>query len=141
VSASAPLSDGTHAITVEATDVDGDTATWEITGLMVRSAGAATVSGIPLNYPNPFDPAAGTMISYYLTKGTNISINIFDITGNVIVKKDYGPGVQGGMAGYNEVAWDGKSGNGEYIGNGIYLYLIIGDGRVLAKGKLTAFRR
>lgn len=135
------LSDGPHQISIEATDVDGDTSTWEITGLSVKNTVASEVERTPLNFPNPFDPASGTTISYYLTKDSNIQINIYDLTGTLIAKKSYSASSQGGNAGYNEVAWNATSDSGELIGNGMYIYMIIADGRVASKGKMVAFRK
>jgi len=135
-----PLADGTHAVTAEGTDADGDLGTWSITGLMVSSSGSAQVQGSPLNFPNPFDPAAGTTFSYYLTKDSDVAINIYDMSGNLIARKTYLSAASGGKAGYNEVLWDCKSDSGRDIGNGMYLYLLIVDGKTAGKGKMTAFR-
>lgn len=135
------LSDGTHTVSMEGSDVDGDTGTWQITGLSVKSSGAAQSQGSPLNYPNPFDPSSGTTISFTLTKDSDVDMNVYDISGNLITKKTYLSGSQGGKAGYNEVLWDGKADNGDLIGNGMYLYMLIIDGKMAGKGKMVAFRK
>ena len=136
------LVDGIHGITVEATDALNRTSTYEIFPLYVQSAQAATVQGVPLSYPNPFDPGvSATSISYTLTKAANVSLTIHDLAGNIIAKKSFSSGNNGGKAGYNAVAWDGKSDSGDWVGNGLYLYLIIADGSVAGKGKLTVLKR
>jgi hypothetical protein len=77
-----------------------------------------------------------------LSRASNVELNIFDLAGNLLLKQSYSSGQDGGKAGYNEVTWDGKA-NGNYVGNGIYLYLIVADGTVPqnGKGKLTVFKR
>jgi len=139
-----PLGDGIHGITIEAFDVSGGAATFEVYPLYVQSAADVTVQGFPLNYPNPFDPGTeSTNISYILSKPADIKLNIFDLAGNQIVKKSYSANQEGGRAGYNEVSWDGKSEGGNYVGNGIYIYLIIANGKVAqnGKGKITVFKQ
>lgn len=136
------LADGTHVITVEAFDVNGNATTFEANPLMVKSVSAAAVQGTPMNYPNPFDPGTqSTAIGYSLTKASDIILTVHDTSGTVVARKTYTSDNSGGRAGYNEVTWDGKSDTGDYVGNGIYLYLIIADGKVVAKGKLTVLKR
>jgi flagellar hook assembly protein FlgD len=138
------LSDGIHGITIEAIDVSGEAMTFEVYPLYVQSAADVTLQGMPLNYPNPFDPGTqSTKISYTLSKPSNITLRIFDLAGNMVAKKDLSANQDGGRAGYNEVPWDGKSDSGNYVGNGIYIYLLIADGKVVqnGKGKLTVFKR
>lgn len=139
-----PLPDGVHALTIEASDNYNNVTTFEVVPLYVQSSGAVTVQGLPLNFPNPFDPGVEpTFIGYTLSKPANITISIFDLAGNLVVKKPYNAGSQGGLAGYNEVSWDGRTESGGYVGNGIYIYLIIADGAVAqnGKGKMTVFKR
>jgi len=140
----AALADGTHCLTIEATDIYPNTTTFEILPLYVQSAGVVTIQGLPLNYPNPFDPGTQkTYIGYNLSKSANVGINIFDLSGNLVAKKSYLSGQPGGSASYNEVSWDGKSDSGNYAGNGVYIYLIIADGAIAqnGKGKITVFKR
>jgi hypothetical protein len=134
------LADGTHNVKVTAVDSDDRITTFEATNLIVQSADEMKIQGIPLNYPNPFNPEAGTNIGYILTKAGNVQITLHDLMGNQIAKLEYGTGQNGGRAGYNEVTWNGKSSSGALVGNGIYVYLIVSDGRVLARGKLAAIK-
>jgi hypothetical protein len=136
------LADGTHIVTIEAFDVDGGATTYEANPLYVKSAFAASVQGAPMNYPNPFDPGTqSTAIGYSLTKASNITLTVHDASGTTLVRKTYSSDSNGGRAGYNEVTWDGKSDAGDYVGNGIYLYIIVADGKVVSKGKLSVIKR
>src|SRR3989338_2934968 len=138
------LADGAHGITIEAFDANGNGATYEVFPLYVQAVSGTSIQGTPLNYPNPFDPGTqSTAISYTLSKSSNISLSIFDLSGNLIYKNTYTSSQAGGKAGYNEVAWDGKSSSGNYVSNGIYTYLIIVDGEVIqnGKGKISIFKQ
>ncbi|PIS30576.1 hypothetical protein COT42_02745 [Candidatus Saganbacteria bacterium CG08_land_8_20_14_0_20_45_16] len=138
------LSDGTYNIKVQATDDIGNITTKEVTSLIVTSSPDVQLLGRPLNCPNPFDPGSqATTIGYTLTKANNITLRIFDLAGNVVATNNYSSSQSGGQAGYNGVTWDGKTSSGSYVGNGIYVYLIIADGKVVpnGRGKLTVFKR
>ncbi len=137
------LGNGSHYLTIEAFDALGNGATTEVGPYYVQTASELIAQGAPLNYPNPFSPGTqNTTISYILSKPANITLSIFDLSGSLIARKNLTAGSAGGRAGYNEVTWDGKSDSGSYVGNGIYLYILVGDGKVLpnGKGKITAFR-
>lgn len=136
-----PLDDGTYSILVFVQAYGEDATLFQATGLRVIGASDLSLQGNPLNYPNPFDPSAGTYISYSLTRDANISINIFDLAGNNITKVARSSGAPGGLAGYNEVLWDGSSAAGQTVGNGMYIYLIVADGTVVGKGKMIALKR
>jgi len=137
------LSDGTYSIKMVVKDLEGNFTTREATNLLVQAAAELRIESTPLNYPNPFrDPGTGTTaISYKLSKAANITITIHDLMGNQIYKQTYASGASGGNAGYNEVTWDGRGSAGLEVGNGIYIYLIIGDGKMLGKGKLTVLKQ
>lgn len=135
------LDNATYSIMVYVADYSGSTTLFEVTGLRVLGGSDISLQGNPLNYPNPFDPSTGTYISYNLTKDADISVNIYDLAGNNLVKIARSSGTSGGLAGYNEVFWDGKSGSGQTAGNGMYIYLIIADGSVAGKGKMVALKR
>lgn len=140
---SSALADGTHGLTIEAWDISGKISTFEIYPLYVQTSSVLTIQGMPLNYPNPYNPNAGlTTIGYVLSKPANISLRIFDIAGNLVAKKDFAANEEGGKAGYNQVSWDGKTEGGAIVGNGIYIYVLIADGEVIpnGKGKITVFK-
>jgi len=140
------LSEGKHDIRVEAIDQDGQgntrISTKEVTNLLVQTSGDLQVFGTPLNYPNPFNAGnESTTISYILSRNSHVTLTIHDLAGTLITKKELAAGSNGGRAGYNEVLWNGKSDAGSVVGNGIYVYLIIADGKVIARGKLTVLKR
>jgi hypothetical protein len=138
------LAAGTHNIRVHALDNGGEITTREATNLIVQTTGDTKIYGVPLNYPNPFDPGSqSTIISYNLSKSSNVTLSIFDMSGSLIAKRNYTSGAAGGRAGYNEVSWDGTSDAGGIVGNGIYIYLVIVDGKVVenGKGKITVFKQ
>jgi len=138
------LADGIYGVTIEAFDILAKGTTYEVSQLYIQSSADVLIQGIPLNYPNPYDPATGnTTIGYTLSKPANISLNIFDLSGNLIYKQAYTSAQEGGKAGYNEITWNGQSNGGNYVGNGIYIFVIIADGKVVqnGKGKITIFKQ
>ena len=74
------------------------------------------------NYPNPFNPQ--TTIRFALPQKSQVSLNIYDITGQLIrnlisEKKE---------AGAYSVIWDGKDDNAKSVASGLYLYQINTEG-------------
>lgn len=73
-------------------------------------------------YPNPFNPS--TTIEYAIpnieTHG-NVSIQIYDITGRLIMKLVDGQKA----AGWHSVVWNGKNSFGEHAAAGMYLVRVI----------------
>lgn len=138
----ATLADGLHKIVYEAVDSAGSVSTLEANNLIVQSAVETSVQGLALNYPNPFNPETGsTSIAYTLSKASNINITIHDLMGNQLVKQTYFINTSGGRVGYNEVTWNGRSDSGDMVGNGIYIYLIIADGKPIGRGKITVLKK
>ena len=79
------------------------------------------------NYPNPFNPE--TWIPYYLSKGADVSLTIYDVDGEVVRTIDVGHQT---AARYDSRAkaiyWDGRNRFGEQVASGIYFYhLSAGD--------------
>jgi hypothetical protein len=136
------LADGTYSLKIEVADLENNLTTREATNLVVQSSQPLQVESVPLNYPNPFtDPGTGTTaISYKLSKSADVTLTIHDMLGNQIYKQTFAARSMGGSAGYNEINWDGKASDGKVVGNGIYVYLVIGEGKILGKGKLTVLK-
>jgi hypothetical protein len=68
------------------------------------------------NYPNPFNPS--TVIEYDLTQPTYVTLDIYNITGQKVIRL---------MDGYENIGtqrvqWDGRDSSGKSVGAGIYLY-------------------
>jgi hypothetical protein len=77
------------------------------------------------NYPNPFHPPQqSTIIAYKLADMADVTMRIFTLSGDLVLKKNFGRGEAGGMQGLNEVTWDGKNGKGETVASGGYITLI-----------------
>ena len=70
------------------------------------------------NYPNPSKKK--TMIRFTLSNNTNISLNIYDISGRLV--KTLAKGIPG--AGSYFVVWDGKNEEGKEVPGGVYLYTL-----------------
>ncbi|MBN1384603.1 MAG: T9SS type A sorting domain-containing protein [Elusimicrobia bacterium] len=68
------------------------------------------------NYPNPFNPdKEKTRIEFSIDEEADVKMEIYDITGNLIYKKQLPK-----LLVYREVYWDGKTENGT-VPNGVYI--------------------
>lgn len=79
-------------------------------------AGAPTAFTLAQNYPNPFNPS--TTIRYNLQKAGNISLVIYNVTGQEIrtlVNQKQAPGNY-------SITWDGRENNGKNVASGVYFY-------------------
>jgi hypothetical protein len=68
------------------------------------------------NYPNPFNPT--TTLKYGLPETSDITFDIFDITGRKIKQWS----ISSQKAGWHELVWDGKDMNGNTVSTGVYIY-------------------
>jgi hypothetical protein len=96
-----------------------------------------TITGRPLNYPNPFQLGTGTSICYILTNQADIQIRFYSMFGYLLAIKNCSSVEAGGMAGYNEVPISRDTFAGNDLSAGIYFYVIMGEGKVLGKGKMA----
>jgi T5SS/PEP-CTERM-associated repeat protein len=95
------------------------------------------LSSRPLNAPNPFQLSRGSMLGYYLTRAADIELRIYRSSGNEVFRKNFIAGVQeGALVGYNRIMID-NSLVGTQWSAGIYLYVLISDGKVVGKGKFA----
>jgi hypothetical protein len=90
----------------------------EPVGVSGGREGLGLVTGTRLfqNSPNPF--ARQTTISYQLPKAGNVSINIYNVTGQLVktlVSGRQGPGTY-------TVIWNGDDNSGAKVSNGVYVY-------------------
>ena len=99
--------------------------------------------GLPMTFslPNPFirtgTGATSEVVLYYNLKGNfNTTIYLFDLNGNLIWRKLFLAGDNGGKAGDNSPPWDGKTLFGEAVANGVYVYQVTTGSSVIAKGKV-----
>lgn len=85
------------------------------------------------NFPNPFNPE--TWIPYQLSHDSNVTIQIFDISGYSIRTLNLGYQAIGAyMTTPTAAYWDGKNSAGEHVSSGIYFYTLQTD-------KFSATRR
>ena len=91
--------------------------------------------------PNPFDPRKESiMIKYDLNANTDTDLYIYDVTGNMICRKFYPYGTNGGNSGTNRVFWDGRNDFKETVANGVYLFRVVSEGRTIGKGKMIVLK-
>ena len=85
------------------------------------------------NYPNPFNPE--TWIPYHLSKGAEVTLTIYDVSGVLVRELTLGhqsAGIYGSRA--RAAYWDGRNGSGEPVASGVYFY-------TLTAGEFTATRK
>ncbi len=97
--------------------------------------------GLPITYalPNPFDRSVVTeaAFNYSLEGNFDTCIYLFDLSGNLIWQRSSTAGNNGGKAGDNSVIWDGRDLFGQDVANGVYIYQVVADRKVIAKGKIV----
>ncbi|MDE0012949.1 MAG: spondin domain-containing protein [Candidatus Poribacteria bacterium] len=75
------------------------------------------------NFPNPFNPE--TWIPYELSEGTEVSIQIYDVSGRLVRSLDLGWQPVGSyMTPSSAAYWDGRNAVGERVASGIYFYTL-----------------
>ena len=85
------------------------------------------------NFPNPFNPE--TWIPYQLSRDSNVTIQIYNVSGRVIRTLNLGHKSTGSYLTTSTAAyWDGKNNSGEHVASGIYFYTLQTD-------KFSATRR
>jgi len=134
-----PLATGTYILSVEAWDVAGNSTTESIADLKVMG-GEDLIIGRIVNYPNPFDSDEGTTFGYTLSVDSDIEFIVYSIRGSLIYDVKVSAGTPGGIAGYNEVFWNGKS-NGIGIGTGMYIIKVLVDGEPIESFKILVRNR
>jgi len=68
------------------------------------------------NYPNPFNPS--TKIAYDLSKGANVSLKVFDITGKEVETL---------YNGYQQAGKYEATFNASKLASGVYFYTLTAD--------------
>ncbi len=90
------------------------------------------------NYPNPFNPE--TWIPYQLSEDADVSIEIYNINGQLIRLLKLGHKQAGFYVNKESSAyWDGRNESGESVSSGIYFYTIR-TGNFVSTRKMTILR-
>ena len=85
------------------------------------------------NYPNPFNPE--TWIPYRLAEDANVTLTIYDSSGQVIRTLDVGHRIASTYENRSKaIYWDGRNGLGERVASSVYFY-------TLTTGDFSATRR
>ena len=79
------------------------------------------------NFPNPFNPE--TWIPYYLAEDASVTVQIYNVTGELIRSINVGKQAAGAYTNRQRaVYWDGKDTTGQSVASGVYFYqLLAGD--------------
>ena len=78
------------------------------------------------NYPNPFNPE--TWIPYQLAKDTKVTIEIYNVKGQLIRILDLGHKTSGFyMSKERATYWNGRNQTGEPVASGVYFYTLQAD--------------
>ena len=83
------------------------------------------------NYPNPFNPKTTISFSLPITGSElqDVTLKVYDIRGCLVRTL-----LSGSLnAGYHEVEWNGRDGNGHSVASGMYLYQLNSAGTVHTK--------
>jgi parallel beta-helix repeat protein len=120
---------------------------WEDASLTMNILRPQTVSGVAstiLNWPNPFNPdKESAKLQYDLSENKNTTVYIYDLTMNLLWKRDFAAGTEGGRSDKkNEISWDGKTDFADVCANGVYLIIVVDSSnkKILAKGKIAVLK-
>ena len=72
-------------------------------------------------FPNPAFAARNITLRFTLAKAKNVTVRIYNVAGREVAKL-----VQKGVAGPNNVVWDGALDNGAKAAPGVYFYRVDG---------------
>jgi hypothetical protein len=82
------------------------------------------------NYPNPFSAGnVETKIAYFLDAPANVTLKIYDITGELVHEESIASGDPRAQAGPQETTWDGRNDKGEVVRNGVYVCMLNAGGK------------
>lgn len=100
-----------------------------------------TPEGEVIAYPNPFNPdlPESVTIAYKMTQDVTVKTYVFDLTGQVI-RVIVSSSANRGADGFSRVSWDGRSGFGEVVPNGIYFVRVVQGSSVVAKAKIMVLK-
>ncbi|MGC6367841.1 MAG: hypothetical protein ACON35_07600 [Candidatus Marinamargulisbacteria bacterium] len=99
----------------------------------------------PLFYPNPFrfsnvNKATGKnggTLYYTLSKAFDMEVQMYDVFGHRIWRKECPANSSCGRGGKNEIDFNKEELNGYEMSAGVYFYLFIHEGKVIGRGKVA----
>ncbi len=94
------------------------------------------VVGKLLNYPNPFSYSTGqTEIGFRLSKAGYLTFKVYTLAGQQVYSRELTP-ADYGQGQYNRLPFS-RSVVGEWLSPGVYVYVLVYEGRVLAKNRMV----
>jgi len=98
--------------------------------------------GDSLGGPNPYNPDkdGNYIIHYKLSANADTTVAIYDTKGTLLWQKKFSSPDEGARQGDNKVEWRGTGFSGESLANGIYIYQIVSNNRLLDHGKIILLR-
>ena len=98
-----------------------------LTGISTALANTPKNFELKQNYPNPFNPS--TTIEFSLPKASDVRLEIFDLTGRVLIRLEKGSL----KAGTYKVQWNGMNAKGQPVASGMYFYRLQAGGKTMMK--------
>lgn len=127
-----------EAISEQTGDVNDSAYVWYYPeGLSVESLQLSDIPAafsLDQNYPNPFNPT--TKIRYNLNKTDNVSLTVYNISGEVVNNLIANQTIS---AGTYEVVWNGKNNSGFSVASGMYFYRLT-QGAAISTKKMILLR-
>lgn len=108
------------------------------------SLAADSISKV-FNYPNPYDPAAGTVtiVFFYHRVGgamdISCTVNIYNLAGQLVLKKNQTASVAADDRTTVSVIWNGKTDRGDAVPPGVYYVRIVTGGGAGSVQSLSAY--
>ncbi len=104
--------------------------------LAIAEHESVAISGKALAYPNPMKWSdTNGIIGYALNQSTDVTLSLFDMRGVEIYTEEFASEEVGGREGYNKIPFN-KAHVGEDLSTGVYVFLLMHDGSVLAESKV-----
>ncbi len=108
------------------------TENWSFTIKHERSA-EAYVGRKPLAWPSIYNPlnSAGTkqLLTFVLAEPGDTAVRLYDLSGDMVWEFKFEA-----VAGYQAVPWDGREAFGRVVGNGVYVWYVVQNKKVVARG-------
>lgn len=88
---------------------------------------SADLAGSFSTYPNPFRPGhSECRVAFYLQAAARVTCEVYSLSGERVIRLLDAAHLTAGM--HDELAWDGRNGDGQTVRNGTYLVKVRVDG-------------